>query len=235
MSEVDYKSFEQLLGYQFRDRKHLLEALTHKSFSVDHNRSRPHNERLEFLGDSILNFVVAEKLLNLFPAEQEGVLSKKRAALVNLQKLAEIAVRFQLEKYILFGPGEVKQGSHLNARIQGSCVEALIGAIYQDGGIENAGRWVLQQYTAEDFQTEVTASFSSDFKSRLQEMTQKHGLGTPLYELVLSTGPSHKPKFLVSLKLNGEEKSRAEGTSKKSAEQRAAEICMGELSKTFKE
>lgn len=235
MPELDYKAFERKMGYEFRNRKFLLEALTHKSFSVDQNRSQPHNERLEFLGDSILNFVIAEKLLNLFPAEQEGVLSKKRAALVNLQKLAEIAVKFQLEKFILFGPGEVKQGSHLNSRIQGSCIEALIGAIYQDSGIQSASEWVLRQYTTEDFQTEVTASFSSDFKSRLQEMTQKHGLGTPVYELVLSTGPSHKPKFLVSLKLNGEEKSRAEGPSKKSAEQRAAEICITELGKTFKE
>lgn len=235
MSEVQISSFEKVMGYKFSSPKFLAEALTHKSYSVDQNRLQPHNERLEFLGDSILNFVIAEKLLNLFPGEQEGVLSKKRAALVNIQKLGEIALKFGLERYILFGPGEVKQGSHLNARIQGSCIEALIGAIYQDGGIDKARSWTLQQYTDEDFQTEVTASFSSDFKSRLQEVTQKHGLGTPFYELVLSTGPSHKPKFLVSLKLNGEEKSRAEGSSKKSAEQRAAEICMNELIKTFKE
>lgn len=235
MTDAWLQEFEAVLDYRFTDRRWLREALTHKSFSVDGNRLQAHNERLEFLGDSILNFVIAEKLLNMFPSEQEGVLSKKRAALVNLHKLAEIAGRFGLDRYLRFGPGEIKQGSHLNARIQGSCIEALIGAIYQDGGLEPARRWTLQQYRREDFEVEVTASFTTDFKTRLQELTQKHRLGTPVYELVLSTGPSHKPRFLVSLKMNEVEKSRAEGGSKKNAEQKAAEIYLNELSKTLKE
>jgi ribonuclease III len=230
------KSFQKSLNYSFKNEELLIEALTHKSFSIEENKEQAHNERLEFLGDSILNFIVAEKVVNLFPNEQEGVLSKKRASLVNMHKLAEIAKKFELDKYIQFGPGELKQGSHLNARIQGSCIESLIGAIYQDSGFENAKKWVLAQYSKEDFFIEDThASFAMDYKSRLQELTQKYRLGTPIYELLLTSGPAHKPQFLVSLKLNEQEKSRADGASKKNAEQRAAELYLNELIRTHKE
>lgn len=228
-------SFQKLLGYTFKNESLLVEALTHKSFSVEDNRNQPHNERLEFLGDSILNFVVAEELLKLFPEEQEGVLSKKRASLVNLNKLAEVAKKFKLDQYIQFGPGEIKQGNHLNGRIQGSCIEAIIGAIYLDGGFDKSRSWVLAQFSKADFFSEVNASYTTDYKSRLQELTQKHKLGTPVYELILTTGPSHKPQFLISLKLNDTEKSRADGASKKIAEQKAAELYLNELMKTFKE
>lgn len=232
---INLNNFFELLNYSFQNEKLAIEALTHKSYSVDENKDQPHNERLEFLGDSILNFVVAEKLLNIFPNEQEGVLSKKRASLVNLNKLAEIAKKYELEKFIQFGPGEIKQGNHLNTRIQGSCIEAIIGAIYLDAGFEKCRIWVLNQFTQTDFQTEVTGSFAHDYKSRLQELTQKYKLGTPVYSLILTSGPSHKPQFLVSLKLNDIEKSRADGPSKKMAEQRAAELCLNELTKTLKE
>lgn len=227
--------FEKILGYEFKNQDFLAEALTHKSFSVEANRNENHNERLEFLGDSILNFIVAERLLNLFPQEEEGLLSKKRASLVNLNKLAEIAKKFELEKFMQFGPGEIKQGNHLNARIQGSCIEAIIGAIYLDGGLELGRNWILKQYSRDDFFGETNVAYTSDYKSRLQELTQKHHLGTPIYQVVLTTGPSHKPKFLVSLKLQETEKTRAEGASKKIAEQKAAELYLNELMKTLKE
>lgn len=223
--------FSKILGHEFKNQDLLMEALTHKSYSIDQNRNVLNNERLEFLGDSILNFVVAERLLNKFVNEQEGVLSKKRAALVNLNKLAEIAKKFKLESFMRFGPGEVKQGNHLNPRIQGSCVESLIGAIYLDSNFENAKKWVLSQFADKDFDIEVDASFESDYKSRLQEYTQQRKLGTPQYQLVLMSGPSHKPNFLVALFLNEQEKVRAEGASKKIAEQKAAEMLLKELLK----
>lgn len=227
--------FQKKIGQEFVQIELLIEAVTHKSFSVEENKNEPHNERLEFLGDSILNFVVAEKLLIRFPQEPEGVLSKKRAALVNSVKLAEIAKKYSLESVMRFGPGEVKQGNHLNARIQGSCIEAIIGAIYLDKGFESARSWILAQYTGEDLDKATDNINTTDFKSRLQELAQKNQLGIPTYELLLTAGPSHKPQFLVSLKINGEEKSRAEGGSKKIAEQKAAEICFSELIKVFKE
>lgn len=225
--------FQKKLGYRFKKEALLKEALTHKSFSVDENRSQLHNERLEFLGDSILNFVVAEQLLTLFPSEQEGVLSKKRASLVNLTKLAEISKKFELQNFMLFGPGEIKQGNHLNARIHGSCFEALIGAIYLDSDFETVKSWTLKQFGETDFQQEVDA-YSADFKTRLQELTQKQGSGAPTYEVVLTTGPSHKPQFVVALKIGGEEKTRADGSSKKQAEQKAAELYLNELVKVKK-
>lgn len=227
--------FQKMLKYNFKNEQLLIEALTHKSFSVEENRGQAHNERLEFLGDSILNFVVAEELLRVFPEEEEGVLSKKRASLVNLNKLADIAQKFSLDKFMQFGPGEVKQGNHLNLRIQGSCIEAIIGAIYLDDGFDQCKKWTLCQFNKEDFYSEASTSYSLDYKSRLQELTQKHHLGTPVYDVILTTGPSHKPKFLVSLKLKEVEKSRADGASKKIAEQKAAELYLSELTKILKE
>jgi ribonuclease-3 len=228
------ENFESQLSYRFKNKGLLDEALTHKSFSVDDNKNQRHNERLEFLGDSILNFVVAEELIKLFPEEQEGVLSKKRAALVNLTKLSEISKKYTLEKYMRFGPGEIKQGNHLNPRIHGSCMEALIGAIYLDSDFSHAKEWTLRQFTKNDFHLE-SAGNNADFKSRLQELVQKYKLGTPVYEVVLTTGPSHRPQFVVALKINDEEKSRADGTSKKAAEQKAAEIYFNELTKAYNE
>ena len=227
--------FQTILGYTFKNDVFLIEALTHKSFSVEANRLQTHNERLEFLGDSILNFIVAEELLRLFPEEQEGVLSKKRASLVNLNKLADIAKKFELDRYMQFGPGEFKQGNHMNPRIQGSTIEALIGAIYHDAGPGAARVWILKQYSRDDFFGATNAAYSLDYKSRLQELTQKHHLGTPVYDVVLASGPSHKPKFLVSLKMKETEKTRADGASKKIAEQTAAELYLNELIKTLKE
>lgn len=230
----DLQIFQQQLGYQFKNEDLLIQALTHKSFSVEKNKSRLHNERLEFLGDSILNFIVAEKLIELWPNEQEGVISKKRSALVNLHKLAELAQNFKLEEHMFFGPGEVKQGNHQNARLQGSCLEALIGAIYMDSDYPTVRGWLLKQFKAADFEMDASAHHG-DYKSRLQELTQKHKLGTPLYDLILTTGPSHKPHFLVALLLNKQEKSRAEAPTKKQAEQKAAEIYLNELIKVYHE
>ncbi len=227
--------FQTLLNYSFNNEKLLIEALTHRSFSIEENKTQAHNERLEFLGDSILNFIIAEHVLRLFPEVQEGLLSKKRASLVNFNKLAEVAQKFKFDKFMQFGPGEIKQGNHLNLRIQGSCVEAIIGAIYLDSGLDNCRQWILSQFSKEDFFDETSSGYTLDFKSRLQELTQKYKFGTPIYQLILSTGPSHKPQFLVALMLSETEKARADGASKKLAEQKAAEFYLNELIKTLKE
>jgi ribonuclease III len=214
------------LKYKFKNEALLEEALKHKSFSPDIN-----NERLEFLGDSILNFIIAEKLIQLFPNMSEGDLSKKRAYLVNINMLAKLSKVFDFENFMKFGPGEIKQGSHINPRIQGSCLEALIGAIYLDSDLATVRNWLLELYSEDDFAVSVEGSFVTDYKTRLQEWLQKKGIEVPAYELVLSSGPSHKPMFLVSIKINGIEKARASGSSKKIAEQAAAEICYNQLMK----
>lgn len=219
------------LHYKFKNEALLNEALTHKSFSVDENRHKPHNERLEFLGDSILNFVIAADLLEKFKQESEGLLSKKRASLVNQSTLAVLAKELHLQNFLMFGPGEVKQGSPLNPRLLASALEALIGAIYLDADFQTVEKWILNLFKNIPLVIDDQIGNISDYKTRLQELTQKHKLGTPVYELVFTTGPSHKPQFVISLKLDNEEKARAEGGSKKTAEQKAAEVYLNELQK----
>lgn len=217
------------LNYQFKNEALLTEALTHKSFSVEENRDQAHNERLEFLGDSILNFVIAADLLKKFKLESEGLLSKKRASLVNQNTLAVLAKDLRLQSFLFFGPGEVKQGSPLNPRILASALEAIIGAIYLDADFQTAEKWILNLFKNIPVTIDDQIGNISDYKTRLQELTQKHKLGTPTYELVFTSGPSHKPQFVISLKLDQVEKSRAEGGSKKAAEQKAAEMYLNEL------
>ena len=217
------------LDYQFKNENLLTEALTHKSYSIEENKAKAHNERLEFLGDSILNFVIAADLLNKFKNESEGLLSKKRASLVNQNILAVIAKDLKLQSFLLFGPGEVKQGSPLNPRLLASGLEAIIGAIYLDSNFQTVEAWILKLFKNIPFEANDQIGNISDYKTRLQELTQKHKLGTPIYELVYTTGPSHKPQFVISLKLDGVEKSRADGGSKKAAEQKAAEMFLNEL------
>lgn len=219
------------IGYSFKKESLLVEALTHKSFSVEENRHQAHNERLEFLGDSILNFVVAADLLKKFKTDPEGLLSKKRASLVNQNTLSVLAKDLKLQNVLQFGPGEVKQGSPLNPRILASALEAILGAIYLDSDLKTAETWILEllKNVPMDLDDQIGNTF--DYKTRLQELTQKNKLGTPAYELVFSKGPSHKPQFVISLKLDGIEKARAEAGSKKVAEQKAAEIVLNELQK----
>jgi len=224
-------SLEQRLHYKFKNRALLGEALTHKSYCVDQNRDKAYNERLEFLGDSILNFVIAEDLFKKFPKDEEGFLSKKRASLVNQDTLNSLALKSGLEQELIMGPGERKQKSHLKPRILASCFEAIIGAIYFDGGFEKASEFILRHFTDLNFKLDEETGFEKDYKTRLQELTQKFKMGTPTYELLMTAGPSHKPSFLVCIKLNDEEKARAEGSSKKMAEQMAAQTFLDILNK----
>jgi ribonuclease-3 len=223
------------IHYQFNNLELLNEALTHKSFSIDQNKYNPHNERLEFLGDSILNFIIAESLMTQYPQEPEGFLSKKRASLVNQNTLAQIAKGLRLQDHLQFGPGEVKQGSPLNPRILASALEAVIGAIYLDSNFAVVKKWLISLFENIQLDQNDQIGFTADYKTRLQELTQKYKLGTLLYEVILISGPSHKPHFLVSLRLDEKEKARAEGASKKIAEQKAAEFYLTELLKTLDE
>jgi ribonuclease-3 len=230
---IDFHLFCKAICYEFNNLSLLEESLTHKSFSVEANKNHPHNERFEFLGDAILNFVVAEELIKKFPNSAEGVLSKKRASLVNMNKLSNIAKKYSLEKFMKFGPGEIKQGNHLNPRIQGSCIEAIIGAIYLDSNLEIVKKWILDQFDQKDFYlNENDDGFESDYKTRLQELAQKRKLGIPIYEVVLMSGPSHKPHFVVSVKMNNVEMARADGNSKKTAEQNAAKMTFMQIIET---
>lgn len=228
---TNLSNLESRIHYSFKNRTLLNEALTHKSFCVDANRNKPYNERLEFLGDSILNFVIAEDLYKKFPNDDEGFLSKKRASLVNQGTLNQLGLNCGLAEEIILGPGEKKQNSHLKPRVLASCFEAIIGAIYFDSNFETAMAFILRHFSDLDFKLDDETGFEKDYKTRLQEITQKYKMGTPTYEMIMTAGPSHKPSFLVCLKLDAEEKSRADGPSKKVAEQLAAQIYLNILNK----
>lgn len=232
--KFNFEKIQSRIQITFKNQNLLIEALTHKSFCIEENKGKPHNERLEFLGDSVLNFIIASYLVSHFPKNSEGVLSKKRAGLVNQTILFEVANSLNISEFILFGPGEINQGSHNNPRILASTVEAIIGALYLDSDFATCEKWVLKQFS-EVLESQADHEEQQyDSKTKLQELTQKFKMGTPTYEVVLTTGPSHKPQFLVSLKLNDVEKARAEGASKKAAEQRAAEMYLLELNKEIK-
>lgn len=217
--------------YTFKSKSLLAEALTHKSYSVEKNKDKAHNERLEFLGDSLLNCIIACRLVELFPEDAEGTLSKKRASLVNQQALHGLALKMDLGSQILFGPGEIKQGSATNPRILASAYEALVGALFLDSDFLTTQKWVLETFKEVSFDRLDNETQAFDYKTRLQEWAQKKGLAVPTYELVHSSGPSHKPQFIVALKIGEQELTRAEAGAKKAAEQKAAEIYYTEMMK----
>ncbi|OFZ29631.1 MAG: ribonuclease III [Bdellovibrionales bacterium RIFCSPHIGHO2_01_FULL_40_29] len=224
MFDVLKSPVEKNIGYAFKNKQFLIEAMTHKSFCVDSNQGIPDFERLEFLGDSILNFIIAEDLFKIYPQDNEGLLSKKRASLVNQNTLNQLALNCHLEDEIILGSGERKQNSHLKPRVLASCFEAIVGAVYLDSNYQVTQSFVMSHFKKLNFKLDQESGFETDYKTRLQEITQKYKMGTPTYEIVMTMGPPHQPSFLVALKLNNEEKTRAEGSSKKRAEQLAAEF-----------
>lgn len=227
------QSLEQNIDYKFKDRDLLLEALTHKSYCINEKKKLTHNERLEYLGDAILGFVLAEQLMQLFPQDNEGLLSKKRASLVNQDVLSQKALKLKLDTLLILGPGEKEQESHLKPRILCSAYEAILGAIYLDSDFLNIRSWIQKEFKPDIDQIKPDLEFERDYKTRLQELTQKLKLGMPEYQLIGTEGPSHNPEFLVGifLTVNGQavEKFRATGKSKKAAEQAAAQQLMNYL------
>lgn len=215
---------EDSVGYSFKNKTLLIEALTHKSFCILDNKTIPHNERFEFLGDAILGLIMAEQLMALFPQDNEGLLSKKRASLINQETLAEKALKKKLNDFLILGPGEKAQGSHLKPRILASAFEAIIGAIYLDAGFDRIKEWINLEFKKDIGEIKPDLEYERDYKTRLQELAFKMKLGIPEYELLSTQGPSHDPEFLVALKIDSKEKARATGKSKKLAEQKTAQI-----------
>ena len=204
------------IGYVFNQPELLREALTHRSHSL------PHNERLEFLGDSVLNCAVATLLFRHFPNLTEGNLSRLRANLVNQQSLADIAQRLELGKLVRFGEGEIKSGGDRRPSILADALEAVLGAIYLDGGFVAAEKFITTLYTP--LLTELDAqTLGKDPKSLLQEYLQSRRLSLPQYAVVGTTGEAHQQQFEVECvisKLNI--RTLGEGASRRSAEQEAA-------------
>lgn len=217
---------ERALGYEYRDRELLRMALSHTSYANEiYKDAFQSYERLEFLGDSILGFVTADYLYHKFPHKLEGELSRIRAELVCEKNLALVAEKLSLGDYLLLGNGEEQTGGRQRASITSDVVEALIAAAYLDGGFEAAKRIVQQHVLSLLSEAEKT----HDYKTELQELVQRKKEQHLSYELLAETGPDHCKEFTVQVSLNGTPVGSGTGTSKKRAEQAAAQQAIAKL------
>ena len=212
--------FENIISYNFKNKQYILEALTHSSYSNE-NKSYAFNERLEFLGDSVLGIIISDYLFKNETELPEGELTKLRANIVCEESLSEVSKKIELGTHMLLGKGEEATGGRERVSILADAVEAVIAAIYLDGGIENARKFVLTQMD-EIIQDSIKGRIFRDYKTHLQEVIQSQGEANIIYDLVEEIGPDHNKKFIMQVKLNDEVLGTGEGKSKKEAEQSAA-------------
>ncbi|MCK9161886.1 MAG: ribonuclease III [Arcobacter butzleri] len=213
------------LGYEFNNSNLITQALTHKSYKKPYS-----NERLEFLGDAVLNLIVGEYLYHKFPKSSEGELSKLRATLVNEKAFTKLANKIELGKYILLSAAEERNSGREKSSILSDAFEAIMGAIYLESGIERVKTIVLT--LLEECYGEVAIDdLFYDFKTALQELTQAEFAVTPDYRLEASYGPDHKKEFVVSIWINDTNYGTGKGKSKKIAQQEAAKMALKTLQK----
>jgi ribonuclease III len=213
---------QRTIGYRFRDRSLLVDALKHRSMLplLNEDRSKS-NERLEFLGDAVLDFIVAEYFYHLFPMMAEGELTKLRSVIASGSVLVRAAQKIELGKYILISPNEERTGGRERASILEDAFEALIGAIYLDGGREAANDFV-ETHLLGNWKEVVQQREFVNYKSLILEHVQSKQWSAPVYALREESGPDHLKRFVVEVVINGVVHGRGEGSSKKAAEQQAA-------------
>ncbi len=210
-----------VLCYQFKDLELLNKSLTHKSYSNEVLLSLKNNERLEFLGDSVIDLIMADYMFLTYPDLPEGSLSKIRAAIVNENSLARLAIKLELGSYLLLGKGESFSGGRQKASILANAYEALVGALFCDSDFRITADVFLPQLI-EKIDEYMGACIATDFKSDLQEYTQNRFSCVPLYEVVGEIGPGHNKRFDVKVKIRSQVLGSGKGRSKKEAEQNAA-------------
>lgn len=226
----DPAALEAAVGYRFRDSSLLTRALTHKSrANEDPSGGTLNNESLEFLGDAILGFAVADELYRAFPQYDEGRKSKIKAALVSAPTLARLARALDLGGYLILGRGEEKTGGRRKLALAANAFEALIAAIYLDGGIEPARAFIEREYRPLIDEIKQSEFLSPDYKSALQEYLQASNLPLPRYRVAGESGPDHRKVFQVELIIRDRGIAVGEGRSKKEAEQIAAKIALERL------
>jgi ribonuclease-3 len=234
----EFVTLETRLRYRFRDRGLLEHSLTHRSRAhEDVTGGVADNESLEFLGDAVLGFIIADALFHECPDLNEGQKSKIKASLVSTQTLAYIGERLELGPYLLLGRGEEKTGGRRKMALLADALEALIAAIYLDGGLEAARTFVRRELWSMRGEvsvpgTGVVNTIAGDYKSALQELLQSQDRGQPNYRVVAEQGPDHRKTFEVELVVAGATVARAEGRSKKEAEQQAAKLALERLSES---
>lgn len=219
--EVTPRELAQRLGLQFSDYLLLSRALTHRSYLNEHPEAIEDNERLEFLGDAVLDFLVGAWLYNRFPEMAEGALTRLRSALVRTETLADFAEAIDLGPAMLLGRGEAESGGRERPALLCATFEALVGALYLDQGIDAVMPFVEPLLDAVADQM-LHSERNQDPKSELQEWTQSRGLGAPTYHTVAATGPDHAKIFDVEVVINGSVRGRGTGNSKQAAAKGAA-------------
>ena len=224
MTVDERDTIEELLGYRFKEADRLDEALTHRSLRQGLGGSD--NERLEFLGDRVLGLVVSDRLCRLYPAWDAGQLSKGLARLVNADTIQVAAKRLKLGEHLRLGPGEEKTGGRDKKRLLSDAYEAVLGAIYLDGGLGPAAEFAERTLLVPAMKAEVEALERSDHKSALQEWLQERGMDIVEYRLTDAAGPDHQKTFEVEVWHEGKQLSLATGRTKKEAEQAAAKLAL---------
>lgn len=224
----DLQTLQEQLGYQFQKKELLIEALTHKSYKQPYN-----NERLEFLGDAVLDLIVGEYLYKKFTHFEEGNLSKMRASLVNEGGFTRLALYLNLGEYIYLSNAEENNSGRTKSSLLSNAFEALMGAIYLETGLDTVRRITID--LLEKVHPDISLdSLFKDYKTSLQELTQAHYGITPDYQLVAAHGPDHKKEFEIAAFIDGKRYASAVGKSKKQAQQEAAKIALDILTKELK-
>src|SRR3984957_4694279 len=224
MAFTEIAELESILGHQFRDPQLLLQALMHSSRIPERAAEEPaeSNEKLEFLGDAVLELVVSEELVHEFPDWSEGQLSKSRARLVNATAISLSAKRLGIGKYLLLGRGEEKTGGRNKPALLADAYEALIAAVYLDAGLEAARGFVRRSLAEGEMAVKAQRLGHTDHKSALQEFLQSRGMAPGAYYVVAETGPDHQKTFRVEVRIAGQASAMGSGRTKKEAEQSAA-------------
>jgi len=223
-------TLQEKLTPSFCDGKLLVQALTHKSFhNENEEQSVGHNERLEFLGDAVLDLILSDLLMQRFPQLAEGDLSKIRASFVNETVLADMACECGLKEAVRLGKGEVRTGGGNKPRILASAFEAIIGAYYLDAGFQKAFQWVEELFISRLENLDLNLHFSMDYKTRFQELIQERYREAPKYVVIGTEGPEHEKIFYVEVHVVGKVVASGQGQSKKLAEQEAARLALEKL------
>lgn len=225
---ADLENLQSELGYRFRDTQRLRQALTHPSVAREAGAGMQHNQRLEFLGDAVLQLVLTRELFEKFADAGEGPLTKARAQLVNRRTLAQQARRLNLGQHLVLSRGEELTGGRERASALADCLEALLGAIFLDGGFDTAREFILRQFRDAFGELQVLPNLDNP-KGELQELLQAEGTEAPRYELQSISGPDHDREFECGVHFRGEELGRGKGKSKKAAESQAALVALETL------
>ncbi len=225
-------SWEKEQKLSFKNKQILIQALTHRSYTSEIDKTAKTNERLEFLGDSVLSFIIISYLYNKFPEKSEGELAKIKSNLVSAETLAQLANEINLGRVIILGENEERAGGREKESILSDSLEALIGAIYLDLGIEKIKEWVINLYYKK-IDYEVKKPFLDDYKTRLQEILSQKKIGKLSYKISKEEGPDHDKLFLAKALLANKVIGEGWGSSKKDAEQEAAKLALIKILKNI--